>query len=374
MTQNLQDIYEVKQYIDTFALGHYARVLGAKDLRSNQNVAFKVMRPEHLVADGDMRWEYRAFGNEAQILNKLKPSPHVVQLLDCGFVSTVAEAAVDGKIDAFGTNVDHFVDALPQFARRGWRPYLTLEYLPRMDNMFYLMKPTQPGMRRRLPSEEGITLALQFANLLALSHQVGVVYLDHKLEHVYWDGNNLRVIDFNSSRQLGGTTSDSMEYVKDIHNLCVGILYPLFTGMSPHKSSLRPSPGGMDVVENRYADVSKLDFMMEPTLSNALKQLLQRGAAGRFSTVTEFIASLRDVAALHGRDFPEQYTSIASRQARDKLREGLRKLREGEAKIREARDFFREAAILDDITEDLEDELRRLVKSTNELLNHRVVP
>lgn len=374
MAQNLQDIYEVKQYIDTFALGHYARVMGATDLRRNELVAFKVMRPEHLMADGDMRWEYRAFGNEAQILDKLKPSPHIVKLLDCGFVSTIAEAAVDGKIDTFETDVDYFVSALPQYAQRGWRPYLTLEYLPRMENMFYLMKPTQPGMRRRLPSEEGITLALQFANLLALSHQLNVVYLDHKLEHVYWDGNTLRVIDCNSSRQLGGTVSDPMEYVKDIHNLCVGILYPLFTGMSAQKTSLRPAPGGLDVVENRYTDINQLDFAMEPTLSKALQNLLQRGAAGAYTNVAEFTSDLRDIAALHGRDFPDQYTSIASRQARDKLREGLHHLRDGEERIREARDLFREAAILDDITEDLGDELRRLVKSINELLNHRVIP
>ena len=31
--------------------------------------------------------------------------------------------------------------------------------------------------------------------------QQKIVYLDHKLEHVYWDGHTLRVIDFNSSKQ-----------------------------------------------------------------------------------------------------------------------------------------------------------------------------
>ena len=76
----LNEFYRIDTYIDTFALGHYARVLAAEDLRTGENIAFKVMRPEHLQADGEARWEFRAFGNEAEILDKLKASPHVVKL------------------------------------------------------------------------------------------------------------------------------------------------------------------------------------------------------------------------------------------------------------------------------------------------------
>ena len=42
--------------------------------------------------------------------------------------------------------------------------------------------------------------------------------------------------------------------------------------------------------------------------------------------------------------------------------------------LREARDLFREAAIQDGITDDLEAELRRLVKSVNDMLQNRVIP
>lgn len=59
--KKLVDIYRVDNFIDTFALGHYARVLEAQDRRNGQTVAFKVMRPEHLSADGEPSWEYRAF-------------------------------------------------------------------------------------------------------------------------------------------------------------------------------------------------------------------------------------------------------------------------------------------------------------------------
>ena len=56
------------------------------------------------------------------------------------------------------------------------------------------------------------------------------------------------------------------------------------------------------------------------------------------------------------------------------MRAGLKRVRKGQDALREARDLFREAAILDGITEDMEDELRRLVKAINETLNNRVVP
>jgi serine/threonine protein kinase len=372
---NLVDLYRIDHFNDTFALGHYARVLDALDRRSGHLTALKVMRPEHLSPDGDIRWEYRAFANEADLLMKLAGNPHIVGLLDCGYLSAPGEAPADGEVESFLLDVLGFVQAMPQFAERGWRPYLTLQNLPRTNNLLYLMKPNNAGSRWRLPSEEGLALALQFAELLRLAHQQGIVYLDHKLEHVYWDGTQLRIIDFNSSRQLEGSTAADAQYFRmDLHNLCVGILYPIFTGLSPMKSTLRPQPGNASEAESRYGDITHLDFGVEPSLSKSLQDLLQRGAAMEIEQAEDFIAGLQQVASLHGWDFPHHYTSPASRDARAQMRAGITRLRRGQAELREARDLFREAAIQDGITEDLEAELRRLVKSVNDMLNNRVIP
>ena len=372
MTQ-LNDRYRLDNYIDTFALGHYARVLAAEDLDNGNTVAFKVMRPEHVQADGNAQWEFRAFGNEGQILLALKDSPHIIELYDIGYLSNMDEAPTGGEIVSFGTDVDTFIAQTTEYASKGWRPYMTLENLPRNESLFYAMKPNQPGMRRRLPTEEVLTMALQFANVMTMAHAVTIVCLDHKLEHVYWDGKSLKIIDFNSSKQLG-TGNQSLEFQKDIHNLCVGILYPAFTGMSPHKTALRPQPGNLDVVEKRYADVQELDFLMEPTLSPAIQALLQRGANQEIATVDDFIVQLQAVGALHGRDFSDVHTAPANRQARDHMKHGLTLLREGEQAIREARDLFRDALVQEGITEDLESELMRLVKAVNDVLNERVIP
>lgn len=369
---NLTDLYRIDNFIDTYALGHYARVFDAQDLQSGQIVAFKVMRTEHLMEDGDVLWEFRAFISEAELLIKLKDSPHVVDLLDCGYISSRSEAPDEGEIISFKRDVAAFAQALPDYTH--WRPYITMDNLPRTQNLFYLMKPTQQNTRWRLPTEEGLALAIQFAHLLQAAHRQSIVYMDHKLEHVYWDGTKLQIIDLNSSRQLDSRTGDSQYYRMDIHNLCVGILYPIFTGLSPQKTILRPQPSSRPEVESRYQDITSLDFGVEPTLSPALQDLLQQGAAMQINTVEEFIAQLQRVAATHGWDFPDHYTNPASRHARDHLRAGLRNLREGQEKIREARDLFREAAIIDGIPEDLEDELRRLVKSVNDMLNSRVIP
>ena len=108
MTQ-LNELYRIDNYNDTFALGHYARVVDALEKRTGRQVAFKIMRPEHLnPSGGEMRWEYRAFGNEAEILTRLAHSPNVVKLYDCGFISDRNEAPRSGDIDSFQMDVRGF--------------------------------------------------------------------------------------------------------------------------------------------------------------------------------------------------------------------------------------------------------------------------
>jgi len=371
----LQARYQIGNYIDTFAPGHYARVLDAVDAKSQQAVAFKVMRPEHLSPDGSPRWEARAFINEADLLIRLASSPVPNRLLDCGFVSARDERPRSGEILSLGTNIAAFKESLYPYIAQHWRPYLALELLPRHHNLFYLMKPNTPNGRRRLPTEEGIDLAMQFAEFLRIAHDQRIIYLDHKLEHVYWDGRTLRVIDFNSSRLAEtGTHTVDQYLVQDIHHLCVGILYPVFTGLSPQKGALMPQPASQSDVEQRYANVNDLDFGVEPTLSASLKDVLQKGARQELPNVRGFLAGLERAAVRHGWEPRGLGTTPTLRQAREHMRAGLTRLRESQEALRLAREELLEATILDDINEDMEAELRRLLTQINEALNHRVIP
>jgi serine/threonine protein kinase len=365
------DLYTLGNAIDTFAPGHYARVYDSLDQRTRQSGAFKVMRAEHRADDGNPRWEAMAFVNEADLLARMADSPQVIRLLDCGYLSAADDSVTSGQIESFGLNVETFRQNIYQYAGHRWRPYLTLEVLPRGENLLYLMKPNSAGTRWRLPTEEGIALAYQFANVLQQAHRQQIVYLDHKLEHVYWNGSNLRIIDWNSSKLIEkGNPTLSSQIANDIHNLCVGILYSIFTGLSPHKGSLMAQPASQAELETRYKEIDQLDFGVEPTLSAALQGLLQQGAQRQIASADQFIAGLDKAAEAFGWHALEK----RRREAREQVKAGLAKLRQGQDSIREARDMLREAAIIEDIGGDLDAELRRLLGKINEMLNCRVIP
>ncbi len=375
-TTTLDKLYRIENYNDSFAPGHYARVLDAVDRKTGQLVAFKVLRPEHMRFEDDRPiWEYRAFANEVALLMRMAGSNHVVQLLDCGYITATDERPIDGECISYQADMLGFIRDMQVQAEQQRRPYLVLENLPRTENLLYLMKPNTAGVRWRLPTEEGLALALQFASVLKLAHQQRIVYLDHKLEHVYWDGNTLRIIDWNSSRQIDGTSNQTARmFQTDIHDFLVGVMYPVFTGLSPQKGQLTAQPGAPSAVNQRYAGVTHLDFGVEPTLSPALRDLLQKGAARGFASIEAFEEELQTVAGLFGWSFPHRPAPDALVQSRARLRGGLDKLRAGQSAIREARDLLRDAAIVDSINEDTEQEIRRLLGAINDMLARRVIP
>ncbi|PJF44979.1 MAG: hypothetical protein CUN55_01170 [Phototrophicales bacterium] len=369
----ITEVYALGNFIDTFALGHYARVLEAHDLRDGRQVALKIMRPEHIARDEAPRWEAKAFPHEVRLLKNLDRNPVPIRYYDCGYIQSSNEYP-DGEIISLRTDWRAFEENLFPRNSEGWRPYIALEYLPREQNLLYVMKTNNSGQRRRLPIEEGLNLAMQFGHMLLEAHENYIFYMDHKLEHVYWDGKKLRVIDWNSSKQLEQHDAQINNLRrKDLHNLCVGILYPIFTGMSPQRGELRPQPASQQEVDTRYNDVTHLDFSGE-MLSQPIIDLLERGAHQDFANAEEFLQTVEQAAVHFGWVFRFQVTHPALIQAREYVRNGLSKLRESAELAREARDLLTDAAILEGINEDMELELRRLMKAINDYLNMRVIP
>jgi hypothetical protein len=367
--------YEVGHTIDTFALGHYARVYEAYAPNQGQTVALKVMRAEHRNPEGAPRWEAEAFLNEADLLLRLADLPAVMRLYDCGYVESVESYPQTGAVLSCGLDLEAFRAQFHPCLAKGLCPYLSLEYLPRQHNLLYVMGQGAEGRRRRLPTEEGLDFALQFGQLLYRAHERDIVYLDHKLEHAYWDGRALRVIDWNSSKWVSGSEGEKNgQKINDLHNLCVGILYPIFTGASPQKGSLRPQPGSQSEVESRYENIRSLDFSLEPTLSAGLQAFLDRGAKKQLATATEYLAEVQRLAVRFGWSFVGQPPSADHATARDLTRQGLNKLRESAEAARQARELLLSAAALDAIHEDVEAELRRLLATIGEYLNARPIP
>lgn len=372
---DLVERYALGNYIDSFAPGHYARVYSAVDLTTDTPCAFKVMRPEHLTEDGQARWEAQAFINEADLLLALDDLASVVDLYDLGYIESVDAYPNDGQILSCGRDLEQFRANFYPSLRKGWRPYLAEQELPRAHNLFYVMKPSSGREQGRLPVEEGLSLALQFGHLLYQAHERDIVFLDHKLEHVYWDGANLCVIDWNSSKRVGGANQPAEQQItNDLHNLCVGILYPVFTGAAPQKGGMRPQPGSQAAVESRYEGITELDFSTAPNLSRAIQHFLNAGAAKRFQNATSFLAEVQRIAGKFGWEFAGQPTYAALQDARDRTQIGLEKLRASQEAARDAREYLLEAATLDDINEDVENELRRLLAAIGDYLNARVIP
>jgi hypothetical protein len=135
-----------------------------------------------------------------------------------------------------------------------------------------------------------------------------------------------------------------------------------------------PQPASQPEVEQRYADVNNLDFGIEPTLSQSIQDILQQGARQEIPNVRAFTTGFERAAARHGWDLAGLNTGPALRMAREQIRTGLNQLRQGQEAIRLARESLLEAVTLDDINEDMEAELRRLLAQINEALNHRVIP
>lgn len=374
MPESLNDVYQLDNFIDTYALGHYARVLEALHRPTGQQIAFKVMRPEHRMPDAAPRWEAQAFVHEARLLLTLEEHPTPMKFYDCGYIEDESEYPIGGELVSYGRDVQAFSDALYESNAAGWRPYLSLEWLPRDHNLLYVMKGSGDESRR-LPTEEGIDLAMQFTDLLAYAHERGIVYMDHKLEHIIWDGTTLRVIDWNSSKliEYNGNNLEQQRR-KDLHNLCVGVLYPIFTGQSSQRGALRPQPGSIAEVDQRYTNITHLDFGPAPTLSQSVINLLEAGAQEQYSNANEFMQKVERAAQRFGWQTPSTQAVPALQKARQNVREGLTKLRLAEDLTREAREAFLTAAIMDGINEDLEQELRRLLKDIGEFLNKRVIP
>ena len=105
-----------------------------------------------------------------------------------------------------------------------------------------------------------------------------------------------------------------------------------------------------------------------------MQELLQQGARQSLPDARAFIAGLERVAARHGWHFPGMHTSPALQQAREQIRAGLDQIRQGQEAMRVARECLLEAMILDEINEELEAELRRLLSQINTALHYRVIP
>lgn len=375
---SLPKLFEPGAYIDTSAPGFSARVVRATHWPTGQDVALKVLRREHL-ADVSV-WDQ--FVVEVALLEALQDVGIVNRIVDCGFVSDIAqERPTGGEIISCGQQAKRFKSEQPERLAQRWRPYIALELLPAEHSLLNLVRGLEGGDSAglRLPTHEGIALALQLAEFLHDAHARDIVYRDFKPEHVYWDGRRLRVIDLNVSRYLGSQSSAATKAAEkraDLRRCVVGVLYTVFTSrdLRFEDQSPRPAPSNPDSITARLDAVAALEFGAQPGLPLELTALLQRyaqhaAARGDDLTASSLLDELRQIAAAAGWDngYP---TTAAARAARLEVQAGLAALRSAQAQIEAARaNFLRAQSLLPDDPEN-----ERLYRAASEFFRHRVLP
>ncbi|NLE75736.1 MAG: hypothetical protein GX605_03145 [Chloroflexi bacterium] len=191
---------------------------------------------------------------EADCLERLRQQPGVVQLVD--------------RVESGGRTTA-----------------LVLEHLQGYLNLGDDLLCSQ-GFTEDLP--QALDLAAQAAEVLQAAHESQIEYNDFKPEHLFWNGRQLRVIDWNAARRL-----DDGSVARDLYKFGELLLH-LFTG-SPIPR-LAPLPD-ISFVQSDPA-LLRLDYPPEQ-LHPSLKPLLERLLRGEYPSAAALAQELRLHAELH---------------------------------------------------------------------------
>ena len=368
-------LYHRGSFIDAVAYGHYARTFEATDHRRGEAVAFKLLRREHIAKE--KMWH--TFVIEARLLAHFADHPHVVQLLDCGFVNATLEFPEPGEpIHSLQLDVEAFAEQLTDYFKQEWRPYLALALHPESANLYVRLKEaneTTPSFRRRLTTEEGLRLALQYANLLQQAHQDDIVYMDAKLPHYYWEDEHLTVIDWNVARDLrrdGHESDPQLQKNKDIRNFILGVLFPVFTGTTVDNGLFDPQPSTHEAVAQRHDNVSELHFdtrSPETYIPSSLIHIMKQGANWNYTSAAQLLEDLRAVAQEYGLDSKGDPVEDKDR-CRILMRQGINEIRQAQAHLYKSVHLLMNACGADMNNQEAE----RLLRLAQHFYDHRILP
>jgi hypothetical protein len=244
------------------------------------------------------------FKEEVVILSRLKGTPGVTRLLECGFVQIdlgemrqfPVDSATD-KIQALGGSLvrigedasSRFIDQLDSRIRDGWIPYLALEERSQADN---LLRMCDAGLNRGqfLPVSQLVQMSIQICDILVAAHAHNVVYRDHKILHYYWlpESNGIYVIDWNVARYHPDGLSP-VEIHMDLVQFGARGLHYILTGRSaPGALPLGPTrPDEIEQAAQSYRPQWTYDDLRLPA---EIKEIVERVLAGEYSSAS----TLRD--------------------------------------------------------------------------------
>ncbi|MFQ5855713.1 MAG: tetratricopeptide repeat protein [Anaerolineae bacterium] len=178
--------------------GYLAHVYLMRDLHDDAPVVVKVLNRRHAQADQ----KAAEFLREADFLQQLADRPEVVDLRAPGKGEIVLEESI------------RLPCTLQEYVGEPYRP------LPEL-------------VETGLSEQTGLAICRQFASLLDYIHSHSIIYTDLKPEHIYWNGTEIKVIDWNVVKDLSSADRNTVgEAVAKALQTFGQVMYYLFTGRS----------------------------------------------------------------------------------------------------------------------------------------------
>jgi len=356
------------------APGAYARVFRCQIRGLSQLSTIKLMRSEHYridPADLSNKWYVESFATEAKILAQLAQAnaPCLTKLIGCGYINSAkqpvsdlykpgsglakeADAIIEGLADSNAIiyspeEVDSFSECVDSAYLERRLPFLLLE-LRNEPTIFDVAQGLfNFGRGLRFPVVEIIDFIYQAGRLLEISHSCNIVYRDFKLAHYHWDGQQLYMIDWNSSAFIDPNISSIQQAkarAKDVRDL-VCSLVPLFTGRPYGSLSFFADPSLPFRVETRFENPQPIQWdESDVHIGELLEEWVNRGVRAEFAQVSDLINALHDVEA-------EEWGTLDGvddrAMARNFLQLAVVNLRKGQALLHhspdEVRYFYKES-------------------------------
>ena len=265
--------------------------------------AIKVMRPDKI------QYALPLFRNEVRILDLMRDVPGITPMSALGYMqvsdgtwpdeiapltsSLKAKASavkVQGKMDLY--TPDEAGDFLAELDARVAKEWLAFIVLPRRweDNLYLRCDAgyTRGEFQHTFPVSQALQAASQICQVIQAAHDRGIVYLDHKVLHYYWNDPRQQVfaLDWNIGHQIAN--GDNLEVFEfDLLQFSARALHHLMTG--------RQAPGSVNVGPNKPEDIQNAPDKYEPVwtyddhkrLTEDEMKFLSNALQGEYKTAQE---------------------------------------------------------------------------------------
>jgi hypothetical protein len=273
--------------------------------------AIKIMRPDKT------HYALPLFKTEIEILNLMGDVTGITPMLGLAFLHSTegewpheispltvkleADASaihMTGAADLFQPNeTDTFISQLSNRVADGWLPAIIL---PRRweDNLYLRCDAgyTRGEYHRTFPMADALRASLQICDIIQTAHEHGIVYLDHKALHYYWNEprQQVFVLDWNIGRLIkNGNSKDVFEF--DLLQFSARALHHLMTG--------RQAPGSVKVGPNKPEEIQNAPEMFEPIwtyddqkrLTQDEMDFLTNAIQGKYATAVELAQDLQSL-------------------------------------------------------------------------------